>query len=439
MSNKKCVFNVDKKNVTTQNKKLIDQILNESGVLVRGNNLIVSSCKNSSVFGPGKPLFKKTRSLIMQDSIGDAAKTMSMEEFYEHYRPYKDHITRLNAIESKFHKKETLSPQTEEGRNLTLFTIGSGDRKIFITGGIHAREWLAPNVVSYLIDAIIDDAKNGGEWANLLKDNTYYIIPVVNPDGYIYTYQAQDNRYWRKNRNGEGVDINRNFPVGFGGVGTSDDPTSDIYRGPAPFSEKEAQAVKPIVEGNDFFIHLDIHSFAQAIAGSWAYKEEPAENNADFEEYGKKMVDAMEKKYKYGHGSLDGELGLSSGSFQDYTTSEGALGYTVELPPKEANGLQGFSPDSDLIIPTGDDMLRLLKAISINKNPDAQTTTTTSSGENVKPSDKMDMFGIPKIHEDNTFDIVLKVIVVLLMLYLIFKILVPPKKQKDILKKTKIF
>ena len=78
-------------------------------------------------------------------------------------------------------------------------------------------------------------------------------MPVANPDGYDYTFD--DDRLWRKNLRdndgdgqvaiGDGVDLNRNFPTrwGYDDEGSSPDPSSDTYRGPAPASEPETQAL----------------------------------------------------------------------------------------------------------------------------------------------------------------------------------------------------
>ena len=59
------------------------------------------------------------------------------------------------------------------------------------------------------------------------------IIPLANPDGYEYT--RTHDRMWRKNTvnipgtSCIGVDINRNFPEGYG-VGASKNPCSEVYQ-----------------------------------------------------------------------------------------------------------------------------------------------------------------------------------------------------------------
>ena len=63
-----------------------------------------------------------------------------------------------------------------------------------------------------------------------------WIIPNLNPDGFA--------RGERKNANG--VDLNRNFPVGW--KSASGDSRSENYRGKQPFSEPESRITKRLVE-----------------------------------------------------------------------------------------------------------------------------------------------------------------------------------------------
>jgi carboxypeptidase A4 len=47
---------------------------------------------------------------------------------------------------------------------------------LWIDGGIHAREWISPAVVTYLIDYLVEHSEQ--------LEADYYVLPVVNPDGY---------------------------------------------------------------------------------------------------------------------------------------------------------------------------------------------------------------------------------------------------------------
>ena len=119
---------------------------------------------------------------------------------------------------------------------------------INIPSGIHAREWIAPASVTYIIRELVE---NRSKLPKELLDLDFYILPVFNPDGYEYSHT--NDRMWRKNRSGNGrclgADINRNFDFKFGGRGTSGDPCSEIYRGKSASSELETQSLMKFTLG----------------------------------------------------------------------------------------------------------------------------------------------------------------------------------------------
>lgn len=66
---------------------------------------------------------------------------------------------------------------------LKLSTGGNNKRAIFIDAGIHAREWIAPVTSLYIVDQLVANK-------NLLKDVDWYVLPVLNPDGYAFTHSS---------------------------------------------------------------------------------------------------------------------------------------------------------------------------------------------------------------------------------------------------------
>ena len=101
--------------------------------------------------------------------------------------------------------------------------------------GIHGREWISIAVATYIINEIVEDRQGDKFKENL----NFHILPVANPDGYIYTWSNSTDiktRLWRKNRNGTwvdgdsifkknksvdncvGVDLNRNFDFHWNGT-----------------------------------------------------------------------------------------------------------------------------------------------------------------------------------------------------------------------------
>ena len=62
--------------------------------------------------------------------------------------------------------------------------------------GIHAREWIAPAVTSFLIRELLEnDGKKYLDYFN------FYIVPVTNPDGYEFSRShVSTNKYFNKGR-----------------------------------------------------------------------------------------------------------------------------------------------------------------------------------------------------------------------------------------------
>ena len=64
-----------------------------------------------------------------------------------------------------------------------------------LLSGIHAREWISPAVVTYMMRELTENITGQQE---LVDGLDWYIVPCVNPDGYAYTWS--DDRLWRKTR-----------------------------------------------------------------------------------------------------------------------------------------------------------------------------------------------------------------------------------------------
>jgi hypothetical protein len=80
-----------------------------------------------------------------------------------------------------------------------------------ITGGIHAREWIAPEMAYLLAEYLIRNYSNADpdtltpyqrNIRQLVDNRRIHIIPLLNPNGNNYTVFSQDQgaRMWRKNR-----------------------------------------------------------------------------------------------------------------------------------------------------------------------------------------------------------------------------------------------
>ena len=140
----------------------------------------------------------------------------------------------------------------------------------------HAREWISPMVAMYAADRLLAEYGTVQSITDLIDRSEILIVPVSNPDGYLYTWT--NDRYWRKNRRNNGggsygVDLNRNWGYQWGlNNGSSGDPNSDVYRGAAPFSEPETQALRDwSLSRPRLAMQSDIHSYGEYILWPWGY------------------------------------------------------------------------------------------------------------------------------------------------------------------------
>ena len=78
-----------------------------------------------------------------------------------------------------------------EGRALKVIKIGkprsdgSVKQAIWIDGGIHAREWISPSSVEYVIQQLVENNDASGSH-NFVDNFDIYVLPILNPDGYVF-------------------------------------------------------------------------------------------------------------------------------------------------------------------------------------------------------------------------------------------------------------
>ena len=100
---------------------------------------------------------------------------------------------------------------------LELTKAGPDAPNVWIEAGIHAREWIAPAMSTYIIESLLTNDADG-----FLDKLNFFILPSANPDG--YEYSRSSDRLWRKTRSDhgsilrcKGVDGNRNWGFHFAG------------------------------------------------------------------------------------------------------------------------------------------------------------------------------------------------------------------------------
>ncbi|XP_075980070.1 carboxypeptidase B-like [Anticarsia gemmatalis] len=255
-----------------------------------------------------------------------------------------------------------------EGRDLKVLRISDGkptNKAIFIDGGIHAREWISPAVVTYFINQF---AENFDVESDDIKNIDWYFLPVVNPDGYEYTHTT--DRLWRKNRRRYsvcvGTDLNRNFGYHWGGKGASNSPCRDIYRGAAAFSEPESKAIADFVGSiaTKFSAYLTYHSYGQYLLYPWGYDNVVPPDYKELQAVGEQIAGAIKKTggSSYSVGSSSGLLYPASGGSDDWAKSQGIkYSYTIELSD---TGRYGFVLPASKIEPVARENLAGLRVLA---------------------------------------------------------------------------
>ena len=251
---------------------------------------------------------------------------------------------------------------------------------VLFLGGQHAREWIGIEVPLRLAEYLVANYAGDSTVQSLVDSREIWIVPIVNPDGYIFSHTT--DRDWRKNRSPQGqyfgVDLNRNYKGPLWGVYSADNPAYNKYHGLNPFSEPETQAIKDFIEGreaanNPITRLLDYHSYSKLILYPWGYTSDPAPDAALFQQIAEEMrnrISASPKNVKYNY--KVGQISTiyenlpprpASGTINDWAYGEkGILAFTIELRPalKEVADLNlksGFMLPTDLIQATFDENL----------------------------------------------------------------------------------
>jgi carboxypeptidase A1 len=109
------------------------------------------------------------------------------------------------------------------------------------------------------------------------------------------------------------VDLNRNCDAQFGdNEGSSPYPCSEIYRGPAPFSEPETQALKNVVMSlKNPIAYFSIHSYSQLWMYPYGFTDGPAPDRKELDKLARIATKALNKVHGkiYDPGQITATIG----------------------------------------------------------------------------------------------------------------------------------
>jgi hypothetical protein len=160
------------------------------------------------------------------------------------------------------------------------------EHRVLVSAVHHAREPIGCSVCLDFAKHLLENYGTDDTATTIVNNDEVWIVPVVNPDGYVFneTYEDPWGDGWRKNcrdnnNNGQmdtdydGVDLNRNYGYmwGYDNSGSSPNPPDETYRGPSAFSEPETQAIRTRCNVDSFIYNIDYHSYGDYLIYPWGY------------------------------------------------------------------------------------------------------------------------------------------------------------------------
>jgi carboxypeptidase T len=255
------------------------------------------------------------------------------------YHTYKEANDEMLALAKKYPKLARVEKigTSFEKRDVYALIISGAPKgakvpKAIFMGLHHAREWISVEVPLAIANELLNKYATDAKIKALVDRRVVYVVPVVNPDGLIWS--QTEYSYWRKNRNDndgnskKGVDPNRNYGYQWGTVGASTYPGSDTYHGKNPFSEPCTQNMKRLAEKEKFTASISYHSYSQLVLYPFGYGYDiPNPDRGIFE----KLANGMGKLTRY-RAQNSAELYPAMGDSDDwFYGSMGILAFTLEL------------------------------------------------------------------------------------------------------------
>ncbi len=269
---------------------------------------------------------------------------------FRHLAQYDADIDELVAARPDLARRITLTASSTEGRRIPVVEISAGvDRRddgrptFIVTGLTHAREWASGEVAMEFAQDLALRYGRDRTITRLLRRVRIVVVPVVNPDGFVVSRDGLTAKAKAHRTNcavadaaeaaqpcalRSGVDLNRNGGFAWGGAGASAQLGSELYRGPAPWSEPESQAIHALMAGRQLTGMVALHSFGGQVLrqpGFRGFGTLPDERRQA------RLGRAMAAAAGYSSERADA-LYDATGAQEDWSyVAQDALAYTIEL------------------------------------------------------------------------------------------------------------
>ncbi|KAH8373592.1 hypothetical protein KR200_011399 [Drosophila serrata] len=266
---------------------------------------------------------------------------------------------------------------------------------VFVEAGAQGLAWIGPATATWMIAELLRLMKTNksNEEVEFIRNTTWYVMPVLNPDGYAYSHEY--DRFWKKSRSQHqapppsglldsamtwlqqkrgpekvcyGVDLDRNWLYQWGKRGSSKAPCNEFYAGPTPFSEPETKAVSEFLMDyrTQIKLYISLQAYGQVI--SYPVKANSTFNSErldDFLDVAMVGTDGLRKKGSKSRYKVDASNDLieqRSGCADAFAAYEIGIpfSYTLQLAD---NGVHGYLLPSSAIEPTARDAFEIISGM----------------------------------------------------------------------------
>ncbi len=243
---------------------------------------------------------------------------------------YPNLITARQSIGRTFEKRDQWIVKVSANAD-----VDENEPEIYLQTLIHAREPGGMMSAMRCIEYLMENYGKNPIATDLLDNREIWYLPVMNVDGYEYNRQIRPGGggMWRKNRNGSGIDLNRNFGYkwGYDNLGSSPFPGSGTYRGTGPFSEPAARNVGNFISSRvskGMTMAWDIHCQGGLCMFPFGYANLQSPRHSGYVEMSAEMV----KQNAYRPGIVHTTLyPINGGAVDWFEGTAGLWGWLPEL------------------------------------------------------------------------------------------------------------
>jgi len=293
-----------------------------------------------------------------------ASMSSDADPFYNRYQTLDAIQVYLQNLQNKFSPLITFKSWgrtygNRDQRGVVVTSSKPGPKPVvFYFCGEHAREWLPPMFCVWMVENLAAGYGTDPKITAYLDKYAFHVLPVMNPDGYVYAFQS-DNM-WRKSRKPNtgssciGTDLNRNYAYRWNSGGSSNNPCTETFMGAAPWDNPETANLEAYVKTVDMIIQTDVHAYGRMWMHPWGWSYTLCPDDAKMSGAGQATVRAIQATHGqvFAEGSIANVIYIASGSSCDFFYGTGGVIYAYA---PEVRGTS-FQPPASNIIPSNEEL-----------------------------------------------------------------------------------